>query len=44
MGNKIEVLITQGFDVPNFINDIPKESRSIPKWGTTSNHFLKLSK
>ena len=51
MGNKIEVLITQGLDVPiffkdvpNFINNVPNESRSILKWGTTSNHFMRVSK
>ena len=31
-------------DVRNFVNDVPRRPKSIPKWGTTSNHFLKLSK
>ena len=51
MGNKIEVLIAQGLDIPNFFNDVPnfvkdvpKWSMSVSKWGTTSNHFLRLSK
>ena len=51
MGNKIEVLITQGLDVliffkdvPNFVKDVPNGPKSIPKWGTTSNHFLRLFK
>ena len=65
MGNKIEVLIAQGLDVPNFfkdvpnfmkdvqnfikhvpnfVKDVPRGPKSIPKWGTTSNHFLRLSK
>ena len=44
MGNKIEVLIVQGLDIPNFVKEVPKGSKSILKWGTTSNHFLRLSK
>ena len=44
MGNKIEVLIAQGLDVPNFVKDVPNGPKSIPKWGTTSNHFLRLFK
>ena len=51
MGNKIEVLIAQGLDIPNFFNDVPnfvkdvpKWSMSVSKWGTTSNHFPKILK
>ena len=51
MGNKIEVLITQGLDVsnffkdvPNFINDVPWFPKSIPRWGMTSNHFPRVFK
>ena len=51
MGNKIEVSIAQGLDVPNFfkdvpnfINDVPKGLRFVPNGGMTSNHFLRLSK
>ena len=51
MGNKIEVLIAQGLDVPNFfkdvpnfVKDVPKGPMSVLKWGATSNHFLRLSK
>ena len=31
-------------NVPNFVKDVPRKPKSIPKWGTTSNHFLRLSK
>ena len=31
-------------DVPNFVNDVPSGPKFVPKWGTTSNHFLRLSK
>ena len=31
-------------DVPNFVKDVPRRPKSISKWGTTSNHFLRLSK
>ena len=31
-------------NVPNFVKNVPREPKSIPKWGTTSNHFLRLSK
>ena len=58
IGNKIGVLVAQGFDVPNifndvpnivndvpnFVNDVPRGLKSISKWGTTSNHFLRFSK
>ena len=51
MGNKMEVSITQGLEVltffkhvPNFVKDVPRGPKSIPKWGTTSSHFLRLSK
>ena len=51
MGNNIEVLIAQGLDVPNFfkdvpnfLKDVPKGPMFVPKWGTTSNYFLRLSK
>ena len=30
--------------VPNFVKYVPRGPKSIPKWGTTSNHFLRLSK
>ena len=50
MGNKIEVLLAQGLDVPNFFNDVPNFVKNVPKGpkfvskkGTTSNHFLRLS-
>ena len=51
MGNKIGVPVAQGLDVPNvfknvpnFVKDVPKGLKSVSKWGTTSNHFLRLSK
>ena len=44
MGNKIEVSIAQGLDVPNFIKDVPNGLRFVPNGGMTSNHFLRLSK
>ena len=31
-------------DVLNFVNDIPRVPKSIPMWGTTSNHFPRVSK
>ena len=31
-------------NVPNFVKDVQREPKSIPKWGTTFNHFLRLSK
>ena len=31
-------------DIRNFEKDVPRGPKSIPKWGTTSNHFLRLSK
>ena len=51
MGNKIEVLITQGLDVsnffkdvPNFVKDVPNVPKFVLRWGTTSNHFSRVSK
>ena len=51
MGNKIEVSIAQGLDVPNIFKDVPNfvkdvlsGPKSIPKWRKTSNQFLRLSK
>ena len=51
MGNKVGVTVAQELDVPNFfkdvpnfVKDVPNGPKSIPKWGTTSNHFLRLSK
>ena len=26
-------------DVPNFVNDVSWLPKSVPRWGTTSNHF-----
>ena len=31
-------------DVPNFIKDVPRLPKSVLKWGTTFNHFLRVSK
>ena len=30
--------------VPNFVKNVSRGSKSVLKWGTTSNHFLRLSK
>ena len=35
------VPIALGVDVPNFIKDVPRVSKCILRWGSTSNHFLK---
>ena len=31
-------------DVPNFVKDVLKRPKSILRWGTTFNHFLRFSK
>ena len=31
-------------DVPNFVNDVPRFLKSVSRWGTTSNHFPRVSK
>ena len=31
-------------DVPNFVNDVLWFPKSVPRWGTNSNHFSKVSK
>ena len=31
-------------DVQNFVNDVLREPKSIPRWETTSIHFLRVSK
>ena len=27
-------------DVPNFVKDVPRVPKCVPKWGTTPNHFV----
>ena len=27
-------------DVPNFVKDIPRVRKCVPKWGSTPNHFV----
>ena len=51
MGNKIGVPIAQGLDVPNFVKDVPnfvkdvpRLPKFVPRWGTTSNHFSRVTK
>ena len=51
MGNKIEVWIAQGLDVPNifknvpnFVNDIPRVPKFVSRWGMVSNHYLRILK
>ena len=39
MGNEIGVLIAQGLDVSNFVNDVSWLPKFVPRWGTTFNHF-----
>ena len=41
---KIGVLVAQGLDVPNFLKDVLKVPKSILRWKTTFNHFLRVSK
>ena len=31
-------------NVPNFVRDVPNVPKSIPRWGMTFNHFLRVSK
>ena len=31
-------------DIPNFVNDVPRLLKFVPWWGTTSNHFMSVSK
>ena len=31
-------------DIPNFVNDIPRVPKSVPRWGMISNHFPRVSK
>ena len=44
MGNKIEVSIAQGLDVPNFLKDVPRVPRFVLIWGMTFNHYLRVLK
>ena len=51
MGNKIEVSVDQGLDVPNifkdvpnFVKDVPRVPKFVPMWGTTSNYLSMVSK
>ena len=29
-----------GSDVPNFVKDVPKVPKCVPRWGSAPNHFL----
>ena len=31
-------------DVPNFVKDVPRVPKCVPRWGLTPNHFLMGSK
>ena len=31
-------------DVPNFVKDVPMLPKSVMRWGTTFNNFLRVSK
>ena len=47
MGNKIGVPVAQGLDVPKFFKNVPNFVKDVPrgpKWGLTSNHFLRVFK
>ena len=51
MGREINVLLAQGFDVSNFLKDVPnffKDVLRIPKfilgWGMTFNYYLRVLK
>ena len=44
MRRDIEVLVAQRSNIPNCIKDVPKVPKSDPRWGTTSNHFLRVLK
>ena len=44
MGREIRVILAQGLDVSNFLKDVPRVSMSVPRWGTTSNHFPRVCK
>ena len=43
-GSTIGVPLAQGSDVTNFLKDVPRVPKSVPMWGTTSNHFPMVSK
>ena len=29
-----------GWDVPNFVKDVPRVPKHVPRWGLVMNHFL----
>ena len=31
-------------DIPNFVKDVPRVPKCVPRWGLTPNHFLMGSK
>ena len=33
------VTVALGLDVPNFIKNVPRVPKYVPRWGMTSNHF-----
>ena len=36
--------IAQLSNIPNFLKDISRVSKSVMRWGATSNHFLRVPK
>ena len=38
------VLKAIGSDVPNFVKDVPRVPKCVPRWGPAPNHFLISSK
>ena len=48
MGREISVILAQGLEVSNFLNDVPNFFKDVPRvlmsilgWEMTSNHFLR---
>ena len=44
MGRKTGVHLAQGFDVSNFVKDVPRVPKSVLELRTTSNRFPKIPK
>ena len=41
MGNKIEVSIAQGLDVPNIFKDVPNFVKDVPNFANDVSNFVK---
>ena len=44
MERKISVPEAQGLNIPNFLKDVPRVSKSISEYEMISNYFLKILK